>query len=151
MSERLTKRQFEVLEKLYKKGEEVKVHTVDKDQKEISEEFGITRQALSNHLRQLKEDGYIRTGRGFIDITNTGLEILGKKGGEAVIFVKASPPKRNEVYDQVKKVTDTAFRVTGDLDLILEVDRDKLEDVLSSLSEIKGIEETKTHIILKEL
>lgn len=151
MSERLTKRQFEVLQKLHNKGKEVKVHTVDKDQKEISEEFGITRQALSNHLRQLKENGYIRTGRGFIDITNSGLEILGKKGGEAMIFIKANPPKRNEVYDQVREITGSAFRVTGELDLILEVDRDKLEEILSKLSEIKGIEETKTHIILKEL
>ena len=151
MSERLTKRQFEVLQKLHNKGKEVKVHTVDKDQKEISEEFGITRQALSNHLRQLKENGYIRTGRGFIDITNFGLEILGKKGGEAMIFVKVNPPERNDVYDQVKEITGTAFRVTGELDLILEVDRDQLEEILSKLSEIKGIEETQTHIILKEL
>ena len=151
MSERLTKRQFEVLEKLYNKGVEVKVHTVDKDQKEISKELGITKQALNNHLCQLKENGYIRTGRGFIDITNPGLEILGKKGGEALIFIKVNPKKRNKVYEQIKENIGTAFRATGELNLILKLERDKLGQTLSKLSEIKGIEETKTHIVLKEL
>ncbi len=151
MDDRLTKRQYEILEKLYGKGSEIKVHTLEKDQKEISEEFGITRQALSNHLRKLKESGYIRTGRGFIDVTNKGLDALGKKGGEAMIFVKAKPPKRNEVYDAVRNLPGTASRVTGDLDLIMEVERDVLEDVLSKLSKIEGLEETSTHIILKEI
>ncbi len=151
MPERLTKRQFEILEKLYEKGQEIKVYTVQRDQKEISEEFGITRQALSNHLRELKESGYIRTGRGFIDVTRKGLSILGKKGGEALIFVKAKPTKRNEAYDDIRDLPGTASRVTGELDLIMEVDRDSLEDVLSQLSEIEGVKETETHIILKEL
>ncbi len=151
MDDRLTKRQYEILEKLYGKGSEIKVQTVQKDQKEISEEFGITRQALSNHLRKLKESSYIRTGRGFIDVTNKGLEALGKKGGEAMIFVKAHPPKRNEVYEAVRELPGTASRVTGELDLIMEVDRDTLEDVLSKLSKVEGIQETSTHIILKEI
>lgn len=149
--ERLTNRQYEVLEKIFNNSEEVKVHTIEKDQKEISEEFGITRQALSNHLRKLKDNGYIRTGRGFIDITEQGLGILGTTGGEALILVKATPTKRNKVYEEVSKMHATSLRTTGNMDLIIEVDRNNLEEILNKLSTIEGVEETKTHIILKKI
>ena len=76
----LTSRQFELLEKFYEEGKTIEVRTVKKSQDEIASELGITRQALATHLRTLKVLGFIRTGFGFIDLTEKALKLLGEKG-----------------------------------------------------------------------
>ena len=151
MESDLTKRQKEVLEKLYKEGEEIEVQTVEEDQGKISEDFGITRQALSNHLRELKEEDFIRTGRSFLDITKKGMELLGSQGNEAVITVQVDPNMRNEVYEKIERLTNNASRVTGNIDLVIKVGKSDLEDLLTKISDINGVIETKTNIILKKL
>lgn len=115
----LTTRQIELLRKLYKEGKTIEVHTVEKTQDELAEELGITRQALSNHLKVLKDLGYIRTGRGFIDLTEKALELLGERKGDVFVFVKIEPTKRKQVYDAIKKLkVKRVYRVTGDIELI---------------------------------
>ncbi len=151
MDERLTKRQFEILEKLNREGREFKAHTVEMDQGEISEEFGITRQALSNHLRELKEKEFIRTGRGFIDLTERGRKILGKKEGEVLIMVEVEPNKRSEAYEKLADLSGSTFRTTGQSDVIVKIERDDLESTLNRISRIGGVKETSSHVILKKL
>ncbi|WP_048165874.1 Lrp/AsnC family transcriptional regulator [Palaeococcus pacificus] len=152
MEHSLTTRQIELLKKLYKEGKTIEVHTVEKTQDELAEELGITRQALSNHLKVLKEFDYIRTGRGFIDLTGKALELLGEKKGDVFIFVRIEPTKRKEVYDSIKKLKlKRIHRVTGDIDLIVEADKTKLDEVLEEIASLDGVKETITHVVLETL
>ncbi|ASJ15869.1 AsnC family transcriptional regulator [Thermococcus chitonophagus] len=145
----LTNRQVELLRKLYREGKTIEVHTVEKTQDELAEELGITRQALSNHLKVLKELGYIRKGRGFIDLTEKALELLGEKRGDVFIFVKIEPTKRKHVYDAIKKLrVKKIYRVTGDIDLIIEADKSRLDEILEEIAALDGVKETITHVVL---
>ncbi len=83
-------RQLKLLRKLYEEGKTIEVHTVEKTQDELSKELGITRQALSNHLKVLKELGYIRTGRGFIDLTEKALSSWVRRKGMSLSSLKSS-------------------------------------------------------------
>ncbi len=148
----LTTRQIELLRKLYKEGKTIEVHTVEKTQDELAEELGITRQALSNHLKVLKELGYIRTGRGFIDLTEKALELLGERKGDVFVFVKIEPTKRKQVYDAIKKLkVKRVYRVTGDIDLIVEADKTRLDEILEEIASLDGVKETITHVVLEML
>ena len=148
---RLTSRQFELLKKFYEEGKAIEVRTVKKSQDEIASELEITRQALSNHLKVLKELGFIRTGRGFIDLTEKALKFLGEDG-EVFVLVKIEPTKRREVYDAVRKFkVKRACRVAGDVDLIIEVDKTRLDEILEEISSLDGVRGTTTHIILETL
>lgn len=93
----LTPRQMRLLKKFYEEGKTIEVHTVEKTQDELAKELGITRQALSNHLKILKELGYIRTGGrgGFIDLTDKALDLLGEKKGDVFVFVKIEPRRES--------------------------------------------------------
>jgi DNA-binding Lrp family transcriptional regulator len=154
MSDRstLTSRQVRLLKKLYGEGKTIEVHTVEKTQDELAQELGITRQALSNHLKVLKELGYIRTGRGFIDLTDKALDLLGEKKGDVFVFVRIEPTKRKKVYDSVKNLNiKRIYRVTGDIDLIIEADKTKLDEILEEIASLDGVRETITHVVLEVL
>ncbi|MEM0039594.1 MAG: Lrp/AsnC ligand binding domain-containing protein, partial [Thermofilum sp.] len=118
----------------------------------ISQDIGISRQALNIHLRKLKELGYIRTGRGFIDLTENVLPIIGKQRGDAFIFVKLDPPKRLPAYEAIKELpVDKIYRVTGDIDVILQVSQPMLDEVLDKINTIDGVRETKTYVVIETL
>ncbi|HII66450.1 Lrp/AsnC family transcriptional regulator [Thermococcus sp.] len=147
---KLTSRQMDLLRKLYQEGKTIEVHTVEKTQDEIADELSITRQALSNHLKTLKELGYIRTGRGFIDLTDKALEFLGEKKGDVFIFVRIEPTKRKQVYESIRKLKiKRIHRVTGDIDLIVEADKTKLDEILEEVASLDGVRETITHVVLE--
>ncbi|NJE85626.1 Lrp/AsnC family transcriptional regulator [Thermococcus sp. CX2] len=148
----LTPRQIRLLRKFYDEGKTIEVHTVEKTQDELAEELGITRQALSNHLKILKELGYIRTGRGFIDLTDKALDLLGEKKGDVFVFVRIEPTKRKHVYEEIKKLRiKKIYRVTGDIDLIIEADKTRLDEILEEIASLDGVKETITHIVLEVL
>ncbi|ACS89776.1 Lrp/AsnC ligand binding domain-containing protein [Thermococcus sibiricus] len=147
---KLTSRQMDLLRKLYQEGKTIEVHTVEKTQDEIADELSITRQALSNHLKTLKELGYIRTGRGFIDLTDKALEFLGEKKGDVFIFVRIEPTKRKQVYESIRKLKiKRIHRVTGDIDLIVEADKTRLDEILEEVASLDGVRETITHVVLE--
>ncbi|WP_394335187.1 helix-turn-helix domain-containing protein [Thermococcus profundus] len=150
--ESLTPRQVKLLKKLYEEGKPVEVYTVEKTQDELANELGITRQALSNHLKVLKELGYIRTGRGFIDLTDKALELLGERKGDVFVFVRIEPTKRKHVYETLQKMRiKRIYRVTGDIDLIIEADKSKLDEILEEIASLDGVRETITHVVLEVL
>ncbi|NJF24711.1 Lrp/AsnC family transcriptional regulator [Thermococcus sp. Bubb.Bath] len=150
--ESLTPRQVKLLKKLYEEGKPIEVHTVEKTQDELANELGITRQALSNHLKVLKELGYIRTGRGFIDLTSKALELLGERKGDVFVFVRIEPTKRKHVYENIKKMRiKRIYRVTGDIDLIVEADKSRLDEILEDIASLDGVKETITHVVLEVL
>ena len=104
------------------------------------------------HLRKLRDEGYIRTGRGFIDVTEKGLSVLGSSPNPAFVFIKVSPLKREEAYREIEKFpAQRIFRVAGDMDAILIVEREKLDEALQKLALVKGIQDTKSYVAIKPI
>jgi DNA-binding Lrp family transcriptional regulator len=135
---------------LYERGKSTNTYTLRVKQDELAKQLGISRQALNVHLRKLRDLNCIRTGRGFIDLTEKGLNLLGIASTPAFVFIKVSPLKRAYAYEKVKELTvQRAFRITGDVDAVLIVNREKLEEVLRRLSSIDGIQDTKSYVTIE--
>jgi DNA-binding Lrp family transcriptional regulator len=148
--EPLTKRSVQLLRTLYEKGRSTSTYTLRVKQDELSAQLGISRQALNVHLRKLKNRGYIRTGRGFIDVTDKGLNALGISTTPAFILIKVSPVKRVQVYDKIKEVEVTrAFRIAGEVDALIIVERENLDETLKKLYAIDGIQDTRSYVTIE--
>ncbi len=146
----LTERQLQVLQYLLRKAVPLKVYTVYADQDELARELGMTRQALSVHLKKLKDFGLIRTGREFVDVTEKALRVLRLSSNEAIILVKVQPKYRAIVYEKVKELpVEKAYRVSGDYDLVVITREVNVNDILRVLSMMEGIDDTKTFISLE--
>jgi len=137
---------------LYERGKSASTYTLHVKQDELAKQLGISRQALNVHLRKLRDLNYIRTGRGFIDVTEKGLDVLGITSSPAFVLLKVSPHKRMYAYEKVKELTlQRAFRIAGDVDALLIVDREKLDEVLKRLSAIEGIQDTKSYVTIESI
>ena len=100
----LTRRSLQLLRMLYEKGNSTSTYTLQMKQNELAGKLEISRQALNVHLRKLRDLNYIRTGRGFIDVTEKGLVVLGVSSTPAFILIKVSPLKRSYAYDKIKEL-----------------------------------------------
>ena len=127
-------------------------YTLTPKQDELSTQRGISRQAYNMHLRKLKNRGYVRTGRGFVCITNKGLRALGISSTPAFILIKVSPTKRVQVYDKIKEIAVwQAFRVAGEVDALIVVEREKLDGILKKLCAIDGVQDTRSYVTIETL
>lgn len=145
-----TGRSLSLLRTIHKKGKPITTYTLETKQNEFAEELGISRQALNVHLRKLRDLGLIRTGRGFIDVTEKGLNILGGSANPAFIFLEISPTRREEAYKKISQFpAQRIFRVAGDMDAILLVERNKLDEALNKVASIKGVQDTKSYVTIK--
>jgi len=146
----LSGRPLRLLRMLYAKGKPTPTYSINVKQSELANQLDISRQALNVHLRKLRQIGYIRTGRGFIDVTEKGLAVLGVSTNPAFVFIKVSPLKRGETYRKLPVFpVERIFRVTGDMDAILIVEREKLDEALKRLASMEGIEETKSYMTIQ--
>ncbi len=137
---------------LYEEGRPATTYTLNLKQSELAKQLNISRQALNVHLRKLRTHGHIRTGRGFIDVTEKGLAVLGVSVNPAFVFVKVSPFKRVQVYAQIIQFpVERIYRVTGDMDAIIQVESEKLDDALKKLAELDGIEDTRSYVSIRTL
>jgi DNA-binding Lrp family transcriptional regulator len=147
-----TGRPLRLLRMLHAKGKPSTTYTLMVKQNELAEELGISRQALNVHLRKLRDQGHIRTGRGFIDVTERGLAALGISVNPAFVFIKVSPLKRGRAYQQILQFpVQRVFRVTGDMDAIIQVERERLDEALKRMASVEGIEDTKSYITIETL
>ncbi|MCL2359150.1 MAG: Lrp/AsnC family transcriptional regulator [Nitrososphaerota archaeon] len=148
--EPLTKRSIQLLKMLYKKGKATNTYTLRVKQDELASQLDISRQALNVHLHKLKNHGYIRTGRGFIDVTEKGLSALGISTTPAFILIKVSPFKRIHVYEELRELqVSRAFRIAGEVDGLIIVERENLDEVLKKLYAIDGIEDTRSYVTIE--
>jgi DNA-binding Lrp family transcriptional regulator len=140
------------LKTLYKKGKSTSSYTLRVKQDELSQQLEISRQALNVHLRKLKNAGYIRTGRGFIDVTEKGLNALGVSTAPAFILLKIEPFRRIQVYEKIKELAvNRAFRIAGEVDALIIVERENLDEVLKTLYAIEGIEDTRSYVTIETI
>jgi len=150
--EMLTRRSSQLLRLLYEKGKSTNTYSLHIKQDELAKQLGISRQALNVHLRKLRDLDYIRTGRGFIDVTENGLNTLGIFSTPAFVFIKVSPLKRTYAYEKIKELTvQRAFRIAGDVDALLIVEREKLDEALKRLSSIDGVLDTKSYVTIETI
>lgn len=150
--ETLTRRSMQLLRMLQERGKSTNTYTLHVKQDELAKQLGITRQALNVHLRKLRDLSYIRTGRGFIDVTEKGLSALGLFSTPAFVLIKVSPLKRLYAYEKVRELSvQRAFRIAGDVDALLIVDRENLDEVLKRLSAIDGIQDTKSYVTIETM
>lgn len=148
----LSRRSMRLLRLLYEKGKPATVYMIQVKQDELAKELGISRQALNVHLRKLRNEGYIRTGRGFIDVTEEGLNALGMSANPAFIFVKISPLSRAEAYRKMVEVpVQRIFRVAGEMDALIVVERERLNEALQKLASISGVQDTRSYITIQTL
>ena len=148
----LTGRPVQLLRMLYEEGTLITIYTLRIKQNEFAAQLGISRQALNVHLRKLRKQGYIRTGRGFIDVTEKGLNLLGISANPAFVFLKISPLKRKEAYEEIFQFPiQRVFRVAGDMDAILVIEREKLDEALKRLANVEGVLDTRTYIAIQTL
>ena len=148
----LTKRSVQLLRTLYEKGKSTATYTLSVNQEDLSLQLGISRQALNVHLRKLKNRGYIRTGRGFIDVTEKGLSALGVSTTPAFILIKVSPIKRIQVYEKIKEISvSKIFRIAGEVDALLTVERENLDKILKKLYEIDGVQDTRSYVTIETI
>lgn len=148
----LTRRSAQMLKMLYEKGKPTNTYSLHIKQDELAKQLGISRQALNAHLRKLRNLKYVRTGRGFIDVTEKGLKTLGISVTPAFIFIRVSPHRRSEAYEKIKKLNiERAYRVAGDVDALLIVGSEKLDEALKSLSLIHGVEDTKSYVAIESV
>lgn len=147
-----TGRPLRLLHMLHAKGKLTTTYTLMVKQSELAKQLSISRQALNVHLRKLRDQGHIRTGRGFIDVTEKGLAVLGISVNPAFVFIKVSPLKRSHVYEQIVQFPiRRIFRVTGDMDAIVQVEREKLDEALKQLASVEGILDTKSYITIQTI
>lgn len=150
--ESLTKRSVQLLKLLYEKGKSTNMYTVRIKQDDLSKQLGISRQALNVHLKKLKGTGFIRTGRGFIDVTEKGLNVLGVSTIPAFIFIKVSPVKRLQVYERIRELAVVrAFRIAGDVDALIMVERENMDETLKKLYTVDGIEDTRSYVTIETI
>ena len=150
--ETVTRRSSQVLRTLYEQGRSMSSYTLHLKQEELAKQLGISRQALNVHLRKLRDLNYVRTGRGFIDVTEQGLSALGLSSTPVFILIKVSPLKRSYAYDKIKQLNvQRAFRIAGDIDALAMVEREKLDEVLRGLSAIDGIQDTKSYVTIETI
>jgi DNA-binding Lrp family transcriptional regulator len=147
-----TGRPLRLLRMLYDKGRSTATYTLNVKQSELAKQLNISRQALNVHLRKLRDQGNIRTGRGFIDVTEKGLAMLGISTNPAFVFIKVSPLKRGHAYERIMQFpVQRVFRVTGDMDAVIQVGREKLDEALKLLASVDGIQDTKSYITIQTL
>ncbi len=143
---------MQLLRLLYQKGKLTSTYSLQLKQDELANQLSISRQALNVHLRKLRTLNYVRTGRGFIDVTSKGLDALGISSTPAFIFIKVSPLKRSQAYEKIKELpVQRAFRIAGDVDGLILVEREKLDESLKRLSSIDGIQDTRSYIAIETI
>jgi DNA-binding Lrp family transcriptional regulator len=75
----------------------------------------------------------------------------------AVILVKVTPRMLRQVLGEIEKIklVQRYATITGEYDVLIEAEAKTMEELhdllLDELDPIKGIEETNTHIVLKDL
>jgi DNA-binding Lrp family transcriptional regulator len=150
--EALTRRSAQMLKLLYERGSPTTTYSLHTKQDELAKQLGISRQALNAHLRKLRNLKFVRTGRGFIDVTEKGLKMLGISTIPAFILIKVSPHRRSEAYEKIKKLKlERAFRVAGDVDALLIVGSEKLDEALKGLSLIHGVQDTRSYVAIESV
>jgi DNA-binding Lrp family transcriptional regulator len=63
-----------------------------------------------------------------------------------------SPAKRVEVYEKLTKIAVLqVFRVAGEVDALIVIERENLDAILNQLCEMDGVQETRSYVTIETL
>jgi len=75
---------------------------------------------------------------------------LGVSTTPAFILIKVSPIKRIQVYDRIRELAvSRAFRIAGEVDALIMVERENLDEILKKLYAIDGIQDTRSYVTIE--
>jgi len=124
------------------------VYTSGMRYSELAKKLNVSRQALSSHLRKLYESGFVETSRDFY-VTEQGLRAMGQWRELALVTVRVASRRRLQVIEQIEGFGEgDVLRVVGDVDLVLIIEQDQLERTLEILSQVEGVLDTRTLLII---
>jgi DNA-binding Lrp family transcriptional regulator len=148
----LTRRSLDLLRLLSEGGVRKTVQVYEANQTDLASKLGISRQALSLQLRKLKERKLIQIGRGFISLTEEGLRAVGCNITPTIVTIRIAPQKRAEAVEKIKTIPAIQiFRVTGQVDVVLILEQQELNHVLTLISSIDGVLETQCFISIETI
>ncbi len=148
----LTRKTSQILKLLWENGDRKIVYSFYAKQIDFARKLNVTRQALSVHFKRLRESGFVQVGRGFVNVTEDGLKAIGYNSNPVIVTVRISPQKRLDAFAKIKGLpTVETFRVTGDVDVVLVLEQEKLDEVLGALSGVDGVIETKSFVSIENL
>jgi DNA-binding Lrp family transcriptional regulator len=117
--------------------------------REIAEELDYSPSTVSNHFRELLDNGVIQSFRPRLDYGKLGFSYT------CIIQIKTEAGKQTEVSDALseKKYIHSLYQVTGDTDIItickFRSRKEMRENLTHDLSQLEGITDTKTNVALK--
>ncbi len=116
---------------------------------EIARMLGLTEGAIRKRIKRLEEKGIIK--KYTIEVNETA------KGINALIFIYlkegANPDKILEKIMDMNDISE-GWEVTGETDLVVTLSTDapeEMQPIIARIREIKGVERTVTHVILKHV
>jgi DNA-binding Lrp family transcriptional regulator len=148
----LTRKSAQLLKMLWENGDRGTVYSFRINQADLAHKLLITRQALSVHLKRLRELGFIQIGRGLINVTDDGLKAIGYNSNPVIVMIRVSPQWRTAAFAKIKTLPAIeTFRVAGDVDIVLILGQDELDNVLAALARVEGVVETKSLVSIESL
>lgn len=140
-----TLKSLQILKLLLQNGSKKTVYSLPIGQAELARKLQISRQTLSLHFKKLRESDLIQVGRGFINVTEEGLKAVGYRREPVIVNVRILPQKRSEAIQKINELpVIEVFIVTGDVDVVLIVEQERLDRILEALSRIDGVVEIRS-------
>jgi len=109
---------------------------------EIAKRVGLTEGAVRRRIKQLKNEGVIRR---FTVETSVDFE--------GIVLVETEPAKTREVTQEIKRIADKVFEVSGEYDIAALIQAYTIEELNAKIDEIRNLPwvlNTKTLIKLKD-
>jgi len=122
--------------------------------KEIARALGVPMSTVHHRIQKLEKDKVISRYEAIPDFKKMGL------GVSAFVFVTVDYDKiesQEQVAKEIRKMhnVDATYMVTGETDILVHVrthDIEELNDfIVRKLRTIKGIDKTRTSVVLKEI
>jgi len=136
----LSEKQKEILRFLEKRSQRKRIYATDVSFDEISATFHMTRQGMNKHFQTLKKEGFVRVGRGFIDLCEKGKRFLDAPEEDACFIIEVKPNKKAEVVAAIKNLK---FR-RGELgeeggEIFMQAEKEYTQDVIRYLQAFDGV------------
>jgi DNA-binding MarR family transcriptional regulator len=135
----LSERQKEILRFLEKRSKKKVVYAADVSFDEVSRMFNMTRQGMTKHFQTLKKEGFVRVGRGFVDLCEKGKRYT--EARDTLFYIlKVSLEKKSEIIAAIRNLK---FR-RGEIgeegnELFLQIDPEYASDFLKYLEAFEGV------------
>ncbi|MBI2971881.1 MAG: Lrp/AsnC family transcriptional regulator [Candidatus Aenigmarchaeota archaeon] len=108
----------------------------------MAEQLGVTEGTVRNRVKEMMQAGEIKR-----------FTIKTKAGMEALVFVKAQRTNLRGIVQELEKIADDLYEISGDYDIVVRIEADSLKGLnekVDSIREIKGIAATSTAVKLAQ-